>query len=582
MEIAFLKFIMKIFSIISRNAGNILWLLFLIVLFFIISALIIVLSSREFVINRWDQFRCDPFYSTFARFYGKDPIENSKVCGQSGFGALLGGKLSPFGQISEMLNSTLGDLGNVFSDLDQFGLGMVSFISGLATKFVETIRNLMGTALFLFMKLKSVLGKIYGIFAAVLYAMYSGIIAMESLANGPIGSFVGGGGREGGRGPGGRKNWATIWMETMKSNGLNGGGGLSQSTRDKLAEAPSMDQACCFGAGTKIKMEKGHSLEIEKVNIGDIVEGGGEVLGCYHFLVQKSRMSLWRGVVVAKTHLYYPHRGTVDDSQFSDSTEIRVGEMEGDLGRSLEGDELIDIYCLTTQSHIITVESNTGLLVFADFIEYHDPEYIHRLRISVDNYLGISNNLYKSHNSSSRIISTGGSLDCLLDYPYLGKIDMEGNSHDTFNSSDDMYACGWGESTPILVYRDNKWSTILISQIRVGDKVKGLDDNNIVTGKIYQYSPYNNYLWRGMILSGDQIVRCNMDKTSAVDNKNRVYSRVKNCPGAHFLGCQLLCCLATSEGIVIINDTLFRDYWEVDDSGFWDRVEDQARKLVQK
>ena len=33
------------------------------------------------------------------------------------------GKLNPFGQITDMINTTLGDLGNVFEEMDGFGMG---------------------------------------------------------------------------------------------------------------------------------------------------------------------------------------------------------------------------------------------------------------------------------------------------------------------------------------------------------------------------------------------------------------------------------------------------------------------------
>ena len=141
-----------------------------------------------------------------------------------------------------------------------------------------------------------------------LYAMYSGVLAMESLAKGPIGSVIGGGGNSGGKGPGGVKNWATVWMETMAKHG-GGGPQYSQSTKDKLAEAPSLNQACCFIGDTKILMKDGSSV-IRDIQIGDRLKLGGRVLGVYNFWTQEN---LYRvgDVTVSGSHLYY---GLAEDS----------------------------------------------------------------------------------------------------------------------------------------------------------------------------------------------------------------------------------------------------------------------------
>ena len=166
----------------------------IILISFFITAVTILLGSRDYVINNWDRFRCDPFYSSFAGFYGKDATENAKICGQNGFSSMLGGKLNPLGQITDMINTTLGDLGNVFEEMDGFGMGMVSFISSLASKLVDAIKNIMGTALFLFMKLKSILGKIYGIFTNCSVCDVFWCPCHGKSTKGPIGSVIGGGG----------------------------------------------------------------------------------------------------------------------------------------------------------------------------------------------------------------------------------------------------------------------------------------------------------------------------------------------------------------------------------------------------
>ena len=511
-----IKYLIKWFF---RNIGTMLYLFMIILIAFIISAITILFGSRDYVINHWDRYRCDPFYSSFAGFYGKDATENAKVCGQNGFSSMLGGKLNPFGQITDMINTTLGDLGNVFEEMDGFGMGMVGFISSLASRLVDAIKNIMGTALFLFMKLKSILGKIYGIFTAVIYAMYSGVLAMESLAKGPIGSVIGGGGNGGGRGPGGVKNWATVWMETMATHG-GGGTQYSQSTKDKLAEAPSLNQACCFIGETPVLMEDGSSVAIRDIQIGDRVKLGGRVLGVYKFW---TREKLYRidDITVSGSHIYYGREG-----EQLDCDGCRVSDVSRAIPTEVEGNQPYhQLWCLLTSTHKIQI----GKSVWADFMERSDVSHLSHLKTAVNSYYGLSPNT---------------------------------------NMKRDYYVSGWEADTPVLIFNTGKklWTQTTLGSLELGDIILDHEGRStIVTSVIRQYS-YYNYRWNNTIQSGNQLVYVNGG-----------YHRVDMLDSSVPVNTGVLYSVGTTSGTLVVGNHLYRDFWEVDDNQFWNLLENNSQ-----
>ena len=532
----------KFFSWLGKQGTNVGTIALIAIVCFVIAALTIVLGSRDYVINHWEQFRCDPFYSTFASFYGKDATKNAEICGQSGFGSLLGGKLGPLGEVSSMINSTMGDLGSIFSDMGNFGLDIFGVVFGFIKKFQEMIANLLGILLFLGMKMKSILGKIYGTFVAVLYAMYAQSMLFLSVGDGIGGAVdtVAGSAEGGGGSSDGDKSWTSMWLKFM---GPEGGGGFDQRQLAKMKNAGSMDQACCFLLDTPIVMNDNTTKNIQDIKIGDVVESGGKVLGTYQLL---SNNKLWKIIdkknggqtVVSDTHLVY-FKGH-DEFQEQEYRVRDLVQLYRDGGDRFSNFEFIPVnsslphhteilYCLLTENHTIRI-ANVDIM-FADFLEYSEGGYINLLKTQVNRFYNIPS-------------------------PKL--------------TIDDKYASGWEPDTIVNYQAYGKSLTGPIKNIPIGASVNG----DIIIGKVFQYSPVR-YLWKDLIVSGNQIVQTDIEKGDYRKEHHCdivQWNRIMNLSLAKKIGPGILCCLATNTGKIQIDGEVFKDYWEVP-SRYWDQWE---------
>ena len=211
----------------------------------------------------------------------------------------------------------------------------------------------------------------------------------------------------------------------------HGGGGpqYSQSTKDKLAEAPSLNQACCFVGDTKILMKDGSSVAIRDIQIGDRLKLGGRVLGVYNFW---TRENLYRvgDVTVSGSHLYY---GLAEDSL--QWIECRACDVPGAVKIKPDKDQPYNqLWCLLTSTHKIQI----GNTVWADFMERSDVHHISRLKTAVNNYYGLPSNT---------------------------------------NMKRDYYVSGWKADTPIVSFNTSTelWTQTTLSSLELGDIILDLE-----------------------------------------------------------------------------------------------------------
>tara|TARA_B100000963_G_scaffold304385_1_gene278176 strand:- start:48 stop:998 length:951 start_codon:yes stop_codon:yes gene_type:complete len=312
-------------------------------------------------------------------------------------------------------------------------------------------------------------------------------------------------------------------METMAKHG-GGGPQYSQSTKDKLAEAPSLNQACCFVGDTPVLMKDGSSVAIRDIQIGDRLKLGGRVLGVYNFW---TRENLYRvgDVTVSGSHIYY---GLAEDSLRW--IECRASDVPGAVKIKPDKDQPYhQLWCLLTSTHKIQI----GHTVWADFMERSDVPHISSLKTAVNHYYGLPPNT---------------------------------------NMKRDYYVSGWKADTPIVSFNTNTelWTQTTISSLELGDIILDLEGRaTIVTSVIRQYS-YHNYHWDNTILSGNQLVYINGS-----------YHRVDMLDSSVPVDSGVLYSVGTTSGTLVVGDHLYRDFWEVNDSQFWNLLENNSQHKKQ-
>jgi hypothetical protein len=157
----------------------------------VIASAIFYGSSRvKYLKDNWSELRCNPVYMPLASYVGVDPFDNFVKCTTKSFGDYAGMAMDPLhAQISlisdgfETITDALSDMRGLFSSV-RGGFGMIfQMVFG-------KISNLMSSMQYLMIRIRTIMGRIVGVFASIIYAFYAGEQTGESVWNGPIGGAI--------------------------------------------------------------------------------------------------------------------------------------------------------------------------------------------------------------------------------------------------------------------------------------------------------------------------------------------------------------------------------------------------------
>lgn len=147
-------------------------------------------AQVKYLKDHWSELRCNPFYMPMSGALGIDPLNNFMRCTNKSFGDYAGAAMDPLhGQMSlvgDSLSSVTGalsDMRGLFSNV-RGGFGMVfQMVFG-------KIANLMSSMQYLMIRIQTLMGRIVGVFATIIYSFYTGMQTGESAWNGPPGKIV--------------------------------------------------------------------------------------------------------------------------------------------------------------------------------------------------------------------------------------------------------------------------------------------------------------------------------------------------------------------------------------------------------
>jgi hypothetical protein len=146
--------------------------------------------NKKWLKDNWSSVRCNPLYMPLASYIGQDTFGNFTSCATSSFQTYAG--LSMDGMNSQMgiVAESLGSIGTAMSDMRaMMGSTRGGFMMVFQMVFGK-IANLMGSMQYLMIRIQTLIGRIVGVFASLIYAFYAGQQTGEAVWNGPIGETV--------------------------------------------------------------------------------------------------------------------------------------------------------------------------------------------------------------------------------------------------------------------------------------------------------------------------------------------------------------------------------------------------------
>lgn len=229
-------------------------LIIFIIIFIFLTVLIIIFGNKQYIIDNWVEYRCDPFIMPFASFFGKNSADNLNQCLSVQFHSHKGSFLSPILSITGIITQTLKGILHSFNDLRKFMNIFRVFHLNFASGIVSRISDVGSTMQILLVKVKSILERLVGILVTLIYTGFTAMKSIENIFLGPIGS---------------------------------------------------MAKFFCFGEKTYINLINNKKKLISEIKIGDKIKEGGIVLGVLKFNSKNVEMYNFRGIEVSGSHFIF-------------------------------------------------------------------------------------------------------------------------------------------------------------------------------------------------------------------------------------------------------------------------------------
>lgn len=144
-------------------------------------------QSKKYLKDNWSELRCNPIYMPLAGYVGQDTFQNFTMCITKSFHDYAGLGMDGMNSQMSLVTDVLGSLNTSMDDMrGMMGTTRGGFMMVFQMVFGK-IANLMGSMQYLMIRIKTLIGRIVGVFASLIYAFYAAEQTGEAVWNGPIG-----------------------------------------------------------------------------------------------------------------------------------------------------------------------------------------------------------------------------------------------------------------------------------------------------------------------------------------------------------------------------------------------------------
>ena len=142
------------------------------------------------IIKNWPQYRCNPLVMPFAGLFGYDSTENFNFCMKSIFSSNAAAVLGPVYGLMSKFTDIAGTISNAANSFRYLIANLMNGMERLMNSYRDRFQFLIFQIRMSFMKMLSLLGKLYGTFYAIIFMGLSGLGAANNVANNDLVKFL--------------------------------------------------------------------------------------------------------------------------------------------------------------------------------------------------------------------------------------------------------------------------------------------------------------------------------------------------------------------------------------------------------
>lgn len=255
--------------------------------------------------ENWAEYRCRPDVMIMADLYGHSSTENIQFCLKNGFDTRAMSFMKPFFTFMASFVAILGTLLQNLNSLRMIFATIIGTITQVFSEFAGRIKALTMRIQYTVIRMRMLMGRVFGMMYAVIFMGMSGIKAGQNFSN----------------------TFLFRFLDTF-----------------------------CFDPDTAICVKGKGVIPIKEVKVGDELEGAGHVTATFQFMADGQPMVYLPGNILVSTNHYVQHEGA-----WIQAVDHPLAEPADDWN----GGSSRPLICLNTSTHTIPL----GNFLFRDYDE---------------------------------------------------------------------------------------------------------------------------------------------------------------------------------------------------------------------
>jgi len=142
------------------------------------------------IVRNWPKYRCNPVIMPFAGLYGYDAGENFNFCMKTIFNVNAAAVLGPVYALMSSFTDIASQIANSANSFRYLIANLLHGMERLMSSYRDRFQFLMYTIRMSFMKMMSMMGRLYGTFYSVIFMALSGLGAANNVARNDLVNFL--------------------------------------------------------------------------------------------------------------------------------------------------------------------------------------------------------------------------------------------------------------------------------------------------------------------------------------------------------------------------------------------------------
>ena len=165
--------------------------IFYLTIYFITFVLVLgfmVLSvNKQYIIDNWNVYRCNPLVMPFAGYFGFNSAENMVGCLNVSFNSYFGLFIRPFQYMIDIIKKIINDIIKQLDSIRNIIKPIRDFFETASAMVFKKIEAVMGTVIYSFLKINDLMKRMFANFRLAVYSLEATQMTVRSVWDGPIG-----------------------------------------------------------------------------------------------------------------------------------------------------------------------------------------------------------------------------------------------------------------------------------------------------------------------------------------------------------------------------------------------------------